>query len=109
MQMKAADKNVLLFRTFLSIWGALSLGFFGLLVGLVWGGALGAGMLLGAAVVGIVGAVWGALTFQLTPTGGIVMENKATVNYAVIALHGYFAAFVSAIGLIVWALRVWVF
>ena len=93
------------FRAFLSLWGAVSIGVCGLIVGLVWGGATGLGVVIGAVVVGIVAAVWGAVAFQLTPTGGVILDNKATVNYAVIALHGWFAALLSIIGLIVWGIR----
>jgi hypothetical protein len=103
--MKAADERVLLFRAFLSLWGAVSLGAFGLIVGLVWGVALDVSLPLAVAAVGILGAVWGAIAFQLTPTGGVIMANKATVNYVVIALHGWFAAIACIVGLIVWGVR----
>jgi hypothetical protein len=61
-------------------------------------------MLECAGVMAVLGAVWGALVFQMTPTGGVIMENKSTVNYAVIALHGWFAGIVAVIGLIVWVI-----
>ena len=105
MIMKAAEEKTLLFRGVLSLWGALSIGLVGVIVGLIWGGALGAGIVEGGIVLGIIGAVWGAIVFQLTPTGGVIMENKATVNYAVIALHGWFGGIVAVIGLIVWLVR----
>jgi hypothetical protein len=100
--MKAAEERTLLFRGFLSLWGAVTIGFFGVIVGAVWGAALDVGAVEGAIVLGIVGAIWGAIVFQLTPTGGVIMENKSTVNYAVIALHGWFAGIIAVIGLIVW-------
>jgi hypothetical protein len=102
--MKASEERTLLFRGFLSVWGALTIGFFGAIVGLVWGAALGFDMLKSAVVLAVLGAVWGAIVFQLTPTGGVIMENKSTVNYAVIALHGWFAGIIAVIGLIVWGI-----
>lgn len=105
MMMKAKEERVLLFRAFLSLCGAASIGAFGAVLGLVWGLAIGAPPGLFAAVGGLAGAVWGALCFQLTPTGGVIMENKATVNYAVVALHGWFAAILSVIALVVWGIR----
>jgi hypothetical protein len=99
-------QNALLFKIGLSLWGAVSLAVFGVIVGLVWGSALGVGALGGAIGVGCVAAVWGAVCFQLTPTGGVILDNKVTVNYAVIALHGWLAALLSLIGLIVWGIRV---
>jgi hypothetical protein len=42
---------------------------------------------------------------QLTPTGGVIMENKTTVNYAVIALHGWITFVACVVALIVWGVR----
>jgi hypothetical protein len=103
--MKAREERVLLFRTVLSICGAVSIGAFGAILGLTWGLALGAPLLAAVAVPAVLGAVWGAICFQLTPTGGVIMDNKATVNYAVVALHGWFAAILSVMALIIWGVR----
>jgi len=102
--MKAEEERTLLFRGFLSLWGAVTIGFFGAIVGLVWGAALGFDVVECAVVMAMIGAAWGAIVFQMTPTGGVIMENKSTVNYAVIALHGWFAGIIAVIGLIVWAI-----
>jgi hypothetical protein len=104
MRMNTMPENQLLFKAVLSLSGALSIGAFGVITGLVWGAALGVSLPVAALVVGIAAAVWGAIAFQLTPTGGVIMENKATVNYAVIALHGWLAAIVCIAGLVVWAI-----
>ena len=93
--------STLLFRTALSLWGAITIGLFGALVGTVWAAVLGVELLIGAAVMALIAALWGAVIFQLTPTGGIVMENKTTVNYAVIALHGWYTAIIVVIGAVV--------
>ena len=95
------QENTILFRTALSLWGAVTIGLFGALVGTIWAAVLGVDLLVGAAVVAAVGAVWGGVIFQLTPTGGIVMENKTTVNYAVIALHGWYTAFAVLIAAVI--------
>ena len=95
------QENTILYRTALSLWGAITIGLFGALVGTVWAAVLGVDLLIGAVVVAVVGAVWGGIIFQLTPTGGIVMENKTTVNYAVIALHGWLTALITLAGALV--------
>jgi len=92
----------------LSLSGGLILGAFGLLAGAAWGAASGLGVGVVALALGAVGFVWGAICFQLTPTGGVIMENKTTVNYAVIAVHGWLTFFACMAALLVWALRVWV-
>jgi hypothetical protein len=102
-------ENDTLYRISLSLAGGLILGLMGLLAGAAWGAATGAGLLPGALVLGAVGFVWGAICFQLTPTGGVIMENKTTVNYAVIATHGWMAFFAIVLALIVWGVRSAVF
>jgi hypothetical protein len=98
------QENTFFYKTALSVWGAVSVAVFAAFVGAIWAAALNVDITLGAAVLAAVGAVWGAIAFQLTPTGGIVTENKTTVNYAVVALHGWMAAiaaFVAAVVLVI--------
>ncbi len=102
-------ENTTFYRIGLSAAGFLIIGFFGLLAGLVWTLAVGADLLLTALIIAAIAGIWGAACFQLTPTGGIIMENKTTVNYAVIALHGWMTFLVIVVALIVWAIRVVVF
>ena len=99
------QENTFFYRTALSLWGAITVGVFAAIVGAVWALALGTDVVIGAVILGAIGAVWGGVAFQLTPTGGIIMENKTTVNYAVVALHGWFAAFACLIALIVLLIR----
>src|SRR5215471_16457114 len=97
-------ENDTLYRISLSLAGGLILGVMGVLAGAAWGEATGAG-LIAAAILGAVGFVWGAICFQLTPTGGVIMENRTTVNYAVIATHGWMAFFAIVLALVVWGVR----
>ena len=97
-------ENDTLYRISLSLAGGLILGLMGVLAGAAWGEALGVG-LIAALVLGATGFVWGAICFQLTPTGGVIMENRTTVNYAVIATHGWMAFFATVFALVVWGIR----
>jgi hypothetical protein len=99
-------ENTTLYRIGLSAAGFLIIGLFGLLAGLVWALAVGADLLLVALIIAAIAGVWGATCFQLTPTGGVIMENKTTVNYAVIALHGWMTFLAVLVALLVWAVRV---
>src|SRR5689334_2992077 len=103
------QENDTFYRIGLSLSGGLILGLMGLLTGAAWGVATGAGALGGALLLGAIGFVWGAICFQLTPTGGVIMENKTTVNYAVIATHGWMAFFSCVLALAVWVVRTLVF
>jgi hypothetical protein len=103
------QENVTLYRLGLSAAGGLIIGLMGLLLGAVWAVSVGADVAVVALVVAALGAVWGAIVVQLTPTGGVIVENRTTVNYAVVALHGWYTFFLCMIALIVWALQVWVF
>jgi len=98
-------ENTMLYRIGLSAAGFLIIGLFGLLAGLVWALAVGANLAVIGLLVAAVAGVWGAVCFPLTPTGGVIMENKTTVNYAVIALHGWMAFFAIVAALAVWGLR----
>src|SRR5690242_10311743 len=98
-------ENDAFYRISLSLAGGLILGLMGVLAGAAWGEATGAGLLSGALVLGALGFVWGAICIQLTPTGGVIMENKTTVNYAVIATHGWMAFFAIVVALAVWGLQ----
>jgi hypothetical protein len=100
------EDNVALYRIGLSAAGALSMGLLGLTVGAVWSWAVDADTSFAIALAAVAG-LWGAIVVQLTPTGGVIMENKTTVNYAVVALHGWYAFFLCLIALVVWALRAW--
>ena len=97
--------NTALYRTGLSAVGGLIIGSCGLIVGAVWGLAVGADVVLAAVIVGAVAALWGMMVVQLTPTGGVIMENKTTVNYAMIALHGWIAFYACIVALLAWAIR----
>ena len=99
------QENTTLYRTGLSLAGGVIIGSFGLLAGALWALASGADVLIVALIVGAVMAVWGAICVQLTPTGGVIMENKTTVNYAVVALHGWLTFLACLLALIVWAVR----
>ena len=101
-------ENTFFYRLGLSLAGGFLIGLFGLAAGLVWALAVGAELVVIAAIIAGAAAVWGAIAVQLTPTGGVIMENKTTVNYALIALHGWMTFFVVVAGLAVWALRLWV-
>lgn len=99
------EENTTLYRTGLSAIGGLIIGAMGALAGAVWALATGASLPLLTIIVAAVACLWGMIVVQLTPTGGVIMENKTTVNYAVIALHGWFTFFASVLALIVWAVR----
>ena len=100
-----AHENTTFYRVALSTVIGFILGVFGLIAGAVWALALDGNVPLVAAIVGAVAAMWGMVACQLTPTGGVIMENKTTVNYAVIALHGWLTFIACIIALIVWAVR----
>lgn len=87
------QENTTLFRLGLSGVGGAITALLGLLVGAAWAAALGVDVLLLAVVIAALGFVWGAISFQLTPTGGVIMENRTTVNYAVVATYAWIAAF----------------
>lgn len=102
-------ENTAFYRISLSAAGFVIIGLFGLLAGAVWALAVGADLLVVAFVIALVAGIWGATCFQLTPTGGVIMENKTTVNYAVIALHGWLTFLVVLVALVVWLVRVLIF
>jgi hypothetical protein len=87
------QENTTLYRIALSGTGGLITGLLGLLVGAVWALALDVDVALPALVLGALGFAWGAISFQLTPTGGVIMENRTTVNYAVAVTYAWIAAF----------------
>ena len=98
-------ENTTFYRIGLSVAGFLIIGLFGLIGGLVWALAVGGDLLLTALIIAAIAGVWGATCVQLTPTGGVIMENKTTVNYAVIALHGWMTFLAVLVALVVWAIR----
>ena len=98
--------NESLYRVTLSGVGAALIGSFGLLAGLAWASALDASTWV-AGGLGAVAAIWGAVVVHLTPTGGTITENRTTVNYAVFALHAWYALFLCLIALAVLAVRTW--
>jgi hypothetical protein len=103
------QQNATLYLFAISATGALIIGALGAAVGAVWALGVGADFVVGAAVVGVIAALWGAIVVRLTPTGGVILENRTTVNYAVFALHAWYAVFVSVLALAVWAMKSWVF
>lgn len=96
--------NESLYRIALSGVGALLLGALGGVVGLAWAYALD-GAIWPAVVLAGVAAVWGAIVVHLTPTGGRITENRTTVNYAVFALHAWYAFFLCLIAVAILAIR----
>jgi hypothetical protein len=103
------QENTTLYRISLSLAGAVITGALGLLIGAMWGLAFDTPVLAAVALGGGLAAVVGAVTVQLTPTGGVIMENKTTVNYALIATYGWIAFFLCIIAGVVWAVRVFAF
>lgn len=95
-----------LYRISLSVVGGLVIGALGLIVGVVWAWAIGAPVPVAAASLGAIAAVWGMVCVQLTPTGGVILENRTTVNYAVFALHGWLTFFACVLAIIVFGVRV---
>jgi hypothetical protein len=87
------QENTTLYRIGLSGVGGAITGLLGLIVGVAWAAALGIDVVLLALVFAALGFAWGAISFQLTPTGGVIMENRTTVNYAVVATYAWIAAF----------------
>ena len=99
------QENTTLYRIGLSGAGGAITALLGLLAGAVWGVALELDVAMAALVLGVLGFVWGAISFQLTPTGGVIMENKTTVNYAVVATYGWIAAFLCLFALVAFVIR----
>jgi hypothetical protein len=99
------QENTTLYRIGLSSVGGLITALLGLLVGAAWGVALNVDVVLAALLLGALGFVWGAISFQLTPTGGVIMENRTTVNYAVVATYAWIAAFGCIGALVVFVVR----
>ena len=99
------QENTTLYRIGLSSVGGAITALLSLLVGAAWGAALDVDVLMLALVFGVLGFVWGAISFQLTPTGGVIMENRTTVNYAVVATYAWIAAFGCIFALIAFAIR----
>lgn len=99
--------NESLYRVGLSAVSATIIGVLAAIVGFAWVTATGAATW---AIWGFVAvaAVWGAIVVHLTPTGGTITENRTTVNYAVFALHVWYALFLCLIALLVLAIRSWV-
>jgi hypothetical protein len=87
------QENTTLYRIGLSSVGGAITALLALIVGAAWAAALGVDVLMPALVFAALGFVWGAISFQLTPTGGVIMENRTTVNYAVVATYAWIAAF----------------
>jgi hypothetical protein len=99
------QENTTLYRIGLSGVGGAITALLGLLVGAAWAAALDVDVLTLALVVGALGFGWGAISFQLTPTGGVIMENRTTVNYAVVATYAWIAAFLCLFALPAFVVR----
>ena len=97
--------NESLYKVGLSTVGGLIIGFFTLLGAGAWQKALGKKQSSFAWKAAGLGALWGMTCVQLTPTGGVIMENKTTVNYSVIALHGWVAFLASTLAFFAWIIR----
>jgi hypothetical protein len=69
------DNNAL-YRLGLSGAGGAITALLGLLLGAVWSVALDVDLVTAALITGALGFVWGAISYQLTPTGGVIMENR---------------------------------
>ncbi len=87
------QQNTILYRLGLSSVGGVVTGSLGLVVGLAWAVALDVGRLPLALALGALGLLGGAISVQLTPTGGVIVENRTTVNYAVIVTYMWIAVF----------------
>src|SRR3954467_10802311 len=103
------QENTTLYRIALSGTGGIITALLSLLVGAAWAVALNAGVLIMALVFGALGFVWGAISFQLTPTGGVIMENRTTVNYAVAVTYAWLGAFACIAAAVVFTVRMVVF
>jgi hypothetical protein len=99
------QQSAKLYRISLSAVGGLIIGALGVLVGAAWAWAVGAPVLPVAVGLGAVAAIWGMVCVQLTPTGGVILENRTTVNYAVFALHGWMTFLACVLALVVFAVR----
>ena len=99
------QENTTLYRIALSGTGGAITGLLGLITGAAWALALDVEVVILALVIGALGFVWGAVSFQLTPTGGVIMENRTTVNYAVAATYAWIAAFACIFAAVVYAVR----
>ena len=99
------QENTTLYRIALSGVGGAITALLGLLVGAVWSLALDVDVVMLAVALGALGFVWGAVSFQLTPTGGVIMENRTTVNYAVAVTYAWIAAFACIAAAVVYIVR----
>ena len=99
------QQSAKLYLVSLSLVGGLIIGALALVTGAVWAWAVGAPVLPVAAALGAIGAVWGMVCVQLTPTGGVILENRTTVNYAIFALHGWMGFLACLLALLVFAVR----
>lgn len=99
------QENTTLYRIGLSGVGGAITALLSLLVGAAWAVALSVDIVMLALVFGALGFVWGAISFQLTPTGGVIMENRTTVNYAVVATYCWIAAFFCLFALVAFIVR----
>jgi len=98
-------ENTTLYRIALSGTGGAITALLGVVGGAAWAAALNVDMLILALALGALGFVWGAISFQLTPTGGVIMENRTTVNYAVVATSAWIAAFACIFALVAFIVR----
>jgi len=98
------QENTTLYRTALSGTGGAITALLGVVIGAAWAAALNVDVLM-PALLGGLGFVWGAISFQLTPTSGVIMENRTTVNYAVVATYAWIAAFACLFALVAFVLR----
>ena len=99
------QENTTLYRIGLSGAGGAITALLGLLVGAAWAFALDLDVLMLALIAGALSFVWGAVSFQLTPTGGVIMENRTTVNYAVAVTYAWIAAFFCLFALAAFVVR----
>lgn len=99
------QENTTLYRIGLSGVGGTITAVLALVVGAAWAAALNVNLVMLALVFAALGFVWGAISFQLTPTGGVIMENRTTVNYAVVATYAWIAAFLCVSALVVFLVR----
>jgi hypothetical protein len=99
------QQSARLYQIGLSTVGGLIIGGLGLILGAVWAWAVGAPIIPVAAALGAIGALWGMICVHLTPTGGVILENRTTVNYAVFALHGWMTFLASVLAVVTFAIR----
>src|SRR5581483_504776 len=92
-------------RFVLSAVAGLLIGFFGLVTGLVWEGALGkSGSGFAWKIAGL-STIWGVVAVQQKSPGGALTDNRATANYATVGFYAWIAFLLSVLAFFAWVFR----